>query len=147
MYGTSVISPEAFARRLPVDRLEAERAQLAIKCAKEQTDQAILDRLYRRLRNEKQGQSPAVSLFTMVQSPSNMTPEERRVWQDQRRQALVPRMACSYLKAVESRMETVRSQPQTISTVPREGTSNTPWKAIGVGVVVVVGLSLLFRDR
>ena len=90
----------------------------------------------------------------MTPSPSNMTPEERRVWQSylRRRSGMgVPLMACAYLKAVQDRLEEVRRQPQTISSEPREKTAaqmlvSIPWKAIGAGVGTVVVLSFLFRE-
>ena len=150
MYGTSVMSSESFVRGLSEDRLKAQLVRLTADCAQERAEEAIVSRLQRRLENETQGKT-----YVMEPSPSNMTPEERRVWQLylRRRGGLgIPSMACAYLKAVQDRLEEVRRQPQTISSEPREKTAtqmlvSIPWKAIGAGVGTVVVLSFLFRER
>ena len=145
MYGTSVMSSEMFVRRAERQgRLEQERARLAVECAQDQADDAILARLQRRMKSAyPPGMKPS-PLTPMV--PPDMTPEERRVWSAWQRRVVDPQMACTYLKAVERRLEEVRSQPQTISTVTQERASSIPWKAIGVGAVVV-GLTLFLRGR
>jgi hypothetical protein len=143
MYGSSM-SSEMFARMVERQgRLEQERARLAVECAQDQADDAILARLQRRM---KSAYLPGILSVQAPMVPPDMTLEERRVWRSQGRSVMNPRMACSYLKAVERRLEEVRSQPQTISTVTQERASSIPWKAIGVGAVVV-GLTLFLRGR
>ena len=146
MYGTSIMSGEQFAFKLMnVDRLEAERGRLSVECAQEQADAAILARLQRRLDIETRGK-----VYVMAPSPSNMTAEERRVWRAYERSRGpmgAPSMACAYLKAVEDRLEELRSQPQAISIEPPEEPSTAPWKAVAVGAVVFLGLAYLYRRR
>jgi len=145
MYGTSVMSSETFARMVAPDRLEAERARLAVECAQEQADAAILARLQRRVRDENMGKAWVVS-----PKPSRMTAEERRVWrayESSRGPMGAPPMACAYLKAVEDRLGEMGSQPQAISIEPPEEPSTAPWKAVAVGAVVFLGLAYFYRGR
>jgi hypothetical protein len=143
MYGSSMSSETFVGMVERQGRLEQERARLAVECAQDQADEAILARLQRRM---KSAYPPGmVSVMPMV--PPDMTLEERRVWRAWQRSAVAPRMACAYLKAVEDRLEEVRSQPQAISIEPPEEPSTAPWKAVAVGAVVFIGLAYFYRGR